>query len=186
MLPELDLVSRTLAVAVTVGGPILVILFYAEGMFVGKILQPPLVFVGYVAATVPTRTEMAVLGGAVAVAATLGQWTLARGFDEEATELFGVRRTVPGLDRLPEIVERRVGDRRLSIVERYFDAYGGWAVAVSNLVPGIRGVMAIPAGLGSYPAGRYLLAAGIGNVAYITLLLAAAAGVRGLARVFGV
>ncbi|MDR5672593.1 putative membrane-associated protein, DedA family [Halalkaliarchaeum sp. AArc-CO] len=183
---ELDLAGRALAFAVAVGGPALVILFYFEGMFVGKILQPPLVFVGYVAATVPSWPKLALLGGAVTVAATLGQWTLARGFDEDASELFGIRRTVPGLDRIPETVERRVGDRRLAIVERYFDAYGGWAVAVSNLVPGIRGVMAIPAGLGGYPSGQFLLAAAVGNVAYVALLIAAASGVRGLARLAGV
>lgn len=182
---ELDLAGRALAFAVAAGGPTLVILFYFEGMFVGKIVQPPLVFVGYVAATVPSWPTLAVLGGAVAVAATLGQWTLARGFDEDAAELFGVRRTVPGLDRIPEIVDRRVGERRLAIVDRYFDAYGGWAVAVSNLVPGIRGVMAIPAGLGSYPAGRFLLSAAVGNLAYVALLIAAASGVRGLAHLVG-
>lgn len=186
MLSELDIAARTLEVIVAVGGPLLVVLFFFEGLFVGKILQPPIVFVGYVAAVAPEIHELVVLGVAAAAAATLGQWTLARGFDEDAPEAIGLRRRVPGLDRIPLIVQDRVGQRRLAIVDRYFDAYGGWALALSNLVPGVRGIMAVPAGLGSYPVGRFLLAAGVGNAAYLGVLSAAGVGVRGAARFVGV
>ena len=120
------------------------------------------------------------------IAATLGQLTLFRGFDEDAEEWFGVRRRVPYVAAAPGWIQKRVGERRMSIVERGFERYGGLGICFSNAIPGIRGLMAIPAGLSSYPQGRFVLVSTVGNLLYLLLLVAAARGLLGLARVFGV
>lgn len=177
------MLETVVAVVVGVGTPALLCLFYLEGLVLGKLVQPPLVFVAFVAATGPDHLPLALLAAGCAVAATLGQWTLYRGFRDDAPELFGIRRTVPVLDSLPERVQRRVGDSRLATVERYFDAYGGFALAGSNAIPGVRSLMTIPAGIGRYPQNRFLVASAIGNVAYVALLVAAASGVSWIARV---
>lgn len=175
-----------LPIIVSIGGPLLLVLFYIEGLIVGKLLQPPIVFVGYVAVTEPTTAVAVALAAGCVVGATIGQWTLYRGFNEESPEYVGLRRHVPYLDALPSIVQNRISEKRLAFVERQFERYGGYAICVTNAVPGIRGLMTIVAGVSAYPVRRFLLASAIGNGLYMLLLLAAASGVRGIGRIVGV
>ena len=177
--------SETLVgIVVAVGVPALLVLFYAEGLVLGKLLQPPVVYVAFLVATTPGRLTLVGIVAGCVIASTLGQWTLYRGFCDDAPEAIGLRRTVPYLDGLPDRVEARVGERKLAIVERYFDAYGGFGLIGSNALPGVRGLMTIPAGLGAYPVRRFLVASTIGTIAYFALLVAAASGVSVLARAF--
>lgn len=176
------MVESIAAVVAAAGAPALVCLFYAEGLVLGKVLQPPLAFVGYVAATEPGGLAVAGLATACAIAATLGQWTLYRGVREDAPELLGLRRTLPYLEPLPERVQRRVGQDRLAMVERYVDVSGGYALVGSNAPPVVRGIATIPAGLGRYPRTRFVVASTIGNLASVALLVAAGSGVSRLAR----
>lgn len=182
----MDIVSAILGFVLAFGAPVLVALFYAEGLAVGKVLQPPAIFIAYVAVASPSPGWLAAIVAGCVIAATLGQLTLFRGFDEDAAEWFGVRRRVPYVDRVPGWVQGKVGERRLAIVERGFERYGGLGICLSNAIPGIRGLMAIPAGLSSYPQGRFVLVSTAGNLLYMLLLVAAARGLLGLARVFGV
>ncbi|WP_124194715.1 DedA family protein [Natrarchaeobius chitinivorans] len=174
------------AIAVSIGVPILVVLFYLEGLVVGKLLQPPVVFVGYVTVADPgSALTLAAVVGCVG-AATVGQWTLYRGFNEESSEFFGLRRTVPYLESLPEVVQGRISERRLAFVERQFESYGGMAICVTNAVPGIRGLMTIVAGVSAYPLRRFLFVSGVGNCLYVGVLLATAWGLLGAARIVGI
>lgn len=159
------------------GVPLLVVLFYAEGLVVGKLLQPPAVFVTYLAIATPTRPFLLAVCVACLLAATLGQWTLYRGFNEKAPEFFGLRRQLPYLDGIPERVQTRVGERRLRFVERILTRYGVVGVCLTNAVPGIRCLIAIPAGLSEYPRVRFIVASSAGNLLYIALLVAVAFGV---------
>ncbi|MES3517901.1 MAG: VTT domain-containing protein [Natronomonas sp.] len=179
------IVETTLGVVIAVGVPVLVALFLSEGLVVGKILQPPAVFIGYVVVASPGRFRLVVLCAGCVAAAVLGQWALYRSFNDQAPELFGLRRRVPGIASLPDRVTERVGKRRLSVVENLFDRYGAVGVCLSNAVPVIRSLMAVPAGLSRYPVGRFLAATTVGNVIYILLLVGVARGVVGLAGLFG-
>lgn len=174
------------AIAISIGIPAFAVLFYFEGLVVGKLVQPPVIFVGFVVATGPGPGTAVALGLVTVVAATVGQWTLYRAFDPDAPELVGVRRTVPYLESLPERVLARVGESRLSLVERGLERYGLLAICATNALPGIRGLIAIPAGLSGYPLGRFLAATTVGNLLYVLLLFGAASGVSGLARILGV
>lgn len=173
-------VDVVLAAVVTLGAPVLVALFYAEGLVVGKLLQPPAVFVAYLALVEPATAVLVAVAVGCVVAATLGQWTLYRGFDEDAPEFFGLRRRVPFLADFPARVERRVGERRLRFVDRAVAGYGVVGICLLNLVPGIRGLSAVPAGLGDYPRGRFLAASTAGNAGYVAGLVAVALGLARL------
>lgn len=168
--------DAVLTVVLALGARILVGLFFADGIVVGKLLQPPAVFVAYVAVTTPARSILLAVCAGCVLAATLGQWSLYRGFNDEAPEFVGLRRVTPYLDDLPAVVQRRVGERQLRFVERIFDRYGAAGICLTNAVPGIRSLVSIPAGLSAYPRRRFLLAWTAGNVLYVALLLAIAVG----------
>ncbi|GAB6880614.1 hypothetical protein JCM17823_28880 [Halorubrum gandharaense] len=163
------------------GIPLILLAFYLDGLIVGKITPPAALYVVYVAVYVPPNGTLLAVAAASAVAATLGQFTVYRGFNEESPEFVGIRRRVPYVDRMPFLIHERVGERRVAIVAGLFDRFGGAALAVTNAIPGIRSLMAIPAGLSSYPRARFLLFSTIGNALYVVLLTAAALGLVDLA-----
>lgn len=176
-------VDFVVVAAIAIGAPVLVALFYAEGIAVGKIVQPPIVFIVYVAVVRPSRTVLVVTSLLCILAVVVGQWTLYRGFNESAPEFIGLRRRLPYLDEIPERVTDRVGEKRLAFVTKLFDRYGALAVVAANALPGLRGLMAIPAGLGKYPVGRFLAATAVGNLIHFVLLVAVA---YGLLEAFGI
>lgn len=184
MVPEAAL-ETILMVVLAVGAPLVVAIFYTEGLIVGKLLQPSAVFVAYVAVTTPDLPFLLIVCVLCIIAGTLGQWTLYRGFNEEAPEFVGLRRRVPFLRRLPGRVQRRVGQRRLRFVERVVGRYGAIGIFLLNIVPGIRGLTSIPAGISEYPRGRFVLASTAGNIVYTALLVAVAFGVLELAGLYG-
>lgn len=161
---------------VTIGSPLLVSLYFLEGLLVGKLLHPSLLFILYVVATEPGLAFTAVVGAFCVVSATAGQLVLYRTVDDDADSPGRIARMIPYLDRLPAIVKARIGERRLSLVERWFDRFGGHAVWISNATPGLRGLMTIPAGLSGYPARRFVLLSALGNALYMLLLIAVANG----------
>src|SRR5690606_13842182 len=55
-------------------------------------------------------------------------------------------------------------------MDAWFDRYGYWAVLVGRLVPGVRTLISVPAGLSEMPPGRYLLATTIGTALWSALL----------------
>lgn len=176
MITSVHLVSRT-DLVVAVGVPFFVALFYFDGMVIGKFTPPGALFFGYVVAVNPPRLVLVSVVGLCVAASTLGQWTLYRGFNEDSPELIGIRRRVPYLNRLPLFVRTKVGERWMRFVTRAFDRFGGGALCLTNAVPGMAGLMSIPAGLSRYPLGRFLLFATVGNVFYMVLLVAAAKGI---------
>lgn len=64
----------------------------------------------------------------------------------------------------------------MRFVTRTFDRFGGIGLCVTNVVPGIRSLMTIPAGLSKYPVSRFLVFTTLGNVFYMLLLVAVARG----------
>lgn len=172
-----------LSILQALGVPVIVLLFYLDGAIVGKVLPPAALYVAYVALTSPSGASLFGFAAACVLASTLGQLTIYRGFNEESPELVGIRRTVPYADRLPILVKRRIGDRRMEFVTSVFDRYGGLGICVTNVVPGIRCLMAIPAGLSKYPVSRFLTVATAGNVLYLVMLTVFA---RGLLAFLGI
>ena len=173
MLPsavDVLVVLRALAV------PLILLLFYLDGMVIGKMTPPAALYVAYVAVVSPPATTLVAVAMAAVAASTLGQLTIYRGFNAESPEFVGIRRTLPYVDRIPAVVKRRVGDRRMAVVTRLFDRFGGAGVVLTNALPGIRSLMAIPAGLSEYPVARFVVFAAAGNVAYPVVVTAIALG----------
>lgn len=170
-------VDTVAGVVLLVGLPLLIVLFYLEGIVLGKIFQPPAVFVTVVAVARPSWPMLVLLCGGCTLSVVAGQWTIFRSFDEEAPELAGVRRRLPYLESLPRITVERIGDRRFRIVQRLFERYGGLGIFVTTFLPGIRGLLAIPAGISTYPSGRFLAVSLLGNGLYFPLLVAVAFGI---------
>ncbi len=178
MIPDIETVVVVLEALVI---PVILVLFYLDGMVIGKITPPAAFYLGYVTLIGPETGVLFVVAVLSTVAATLGQYTLYRGFNEESPEFFGLRRRLPYVDRIPDIVRRRVGKRRMRFVTRLFDRFGGAALAITNAIPGIRSLMSIPAGLSRYPVGRFLLLSTVGNGLYLLVLTAIGRGLIDLA-----
>ena len=165
----------------TLAVPIILLLFYVDGMVVGKILPPAALYIAYVVVVTPTRSTLFVVAVLSTIAATLGQFTLYRGFNADSPEFIGIRRKVPYVDRIPSVVSERIGKRRMRFVSRQFDRFGGTGLALTNAIPGIRSLMSVPAGLSQYSARRFFLFSMVGNGLYLVLLTAIAWGVVDLA-----
>lgn len=54
--------------------------------------------------------------------------------------------------------------------DRWFDRYGVWAVLVGRLIPGVRSLIPIPAGLSEMPLHLFLMYSAFGTVAWSLLL----------------
>lgn len=159
-----------------VGFPLLVVLFYLEGLVVGKVLQVPAVFVMVVAITTPSWPVLGLLCLGCTLSVVAGQWTVYRSFDPDSPALLASRGWAPRFDRVPAMVFDRLGDRYFRVVEGVFQRFGAGGIFLATFLPGVRGVVAIPAGFSSYPARRFLLANLLGNALYFPLLAAVAFG----------
>lgn len=157
--------------------PLILISFYFDGMIVGKVFPPAALYIGYVA-LVPMSVTFAVwLTLTCVVASTLGQWTLYKWLLDEQDGTSAQRRWMPYIHRIPSIARARIGRRRMMLVSRNFDRFGGIALTVTNAIPGIRSLMTIPAGLSRYPQQRFVLFSTVGNVGYLILLWLIAHGI---------
>lgn len=169
-------VDTTLAsLVLTIGAPVLVLLYYLEGLLIGKLLHPSVLLIIYLVVTAPSFLVMVVVPALCVLSATAGQWTLYQGFTDQR-EPNRVTQVVPYLDRIPTIVRRRIGQRRMDFIDRQFDRFGGTAICVSNAMPGLRGLMTVVAGLNGYPPRRFIVLSTIGNAIYMVILVAVANG----------
>jgi membrane protein DedA with SNARE-associated domain len=163
------------ALLLAVGPSLLIVAYFLEGLLVGKLLHPSILFLLYVFVWEPTLTTTVLVAACCLVSVTAGQLLLYQGFDDDR-EHGRLYRAIPRLDRLPSAVRGRIGDRRMVVINRQFDRFGGHAIWMSNATPGFRGLMTIVAGLNGYPRSRFILLSGLGNAIYMCLLVAVATG----------
>lgn len=159
-----------------VGVPIILLAFYVDGMVIGKVLPPAALYITYLALVSSSTVALVALTTACVIASTLGQWTLYRWLLDDRTEARR-RRWLPYVHRIPSIARARIGRRRMLLVSRNFDRFGGPALGVTNAIPGIRSIMTIPAGLSEYPQHRFVGWSMLGNAGYLLMLYLVARGV---------
>lgn len=176
MIEGIDAGLELVALLPTLGVPVLLVLFYLDGMVIGKFLPPAAVFVAYVVLVQPPPTLLVLVSLAAVLASTLGQWTLYRGLNDHSPEFFGLRRRLPYVDRIPMVIRGGVGKQRMTLVTRVFHRLGGLGITVFNALPGVRSLLTIPAGLSRYPVDRFLVFSMIGNVIYVAVLVAVSLG----------
>ncbi len=169
--------ENVVRIVLLVGLPLLVVLFYLDGIVVGKILQPGIVFIAVIAVARPTWWILALTCLACILAVVAGQWTLFRSVDDRTSLHVDDPLEIPVADGLSVRIVERVGERPLRFVEHVFVRFGGLAIVLSTFLPVIRGVIAIPAGVSSYAARRFVLATVVGNTLYFLALVAVAFGI---------
>jgi membrane protein DedA with SNARE-associated domain len=67
----------------------------------------------------------------------------------------------------------RLDERRLDRADDWFDAHGPKIVLFGRLVPGVRSVVSVPAGLSEMPVGRFLMLTALGSTVWNALLIGA-------------
>jgi membrane protein DedA with SNARE-associated domain len=80
-----------------------------------------------------------------------------------------------GEERLKKLADRHgrwvtVSARDIERAKKWFDKYGGWALLLCRLIPGVRSLISIPAGLGRMNAAMFLLYTTIGMAVWTTFL----------------
>ncbi|MEK3732163.1 DedA family protein [Paenibacillus sp. FSL M8-0334] len=113
-----------------------------------------------------TYTSMTVPG--VVAAATLGSVV-------GAVILYGIGRLLD-VERLEKIVERwghilRVKKEDIRKADAWFDKYGYWTVLFGRMVPLIRSLISIPAGMSNMKFGMFLLFTTIGTLIWNVILV---------------
>jgi membrane protein DedA with SNARE-associated domain len=92
---------------------------------------------------------------AATLGSVIGAWAL------YAVGRFGGR---PLLLRLHPLL--RIDEARLARAEAYFGRRGDWLVLVGRLVPGVRAVVSVPAGMVRMPLGRFTVLTAAGSFAW--------------------
>lgn len=92
-----------------------------------------------------------------------------------AVLLYGVGRWL-GEERLCRFAAKHgrwltLSPQDIGKVSDWFDRRGGWAVFVGRLVPGIRSLISIPAGVHAMPLPRFLIASTAGTLIWTTALV---------------
>lgn len=177
MLPSVEVWPIVVRLLLTLGIPLLLVLFFFEGMIVGKVARPAAVFILYTLLARPFPLELIVLAGLCALATTMGQWVLYRRFSGGDPLVPGLRRRYPFLDRAVSGAHRWMRGRSYETGNQLFDRFGGAAVFVSGVIPGVRTLISIPAGVHRYPVKRFLGYALLGNVVYMGVLVLIARGI---------
>lgn len=140
------------------------LLMVAENIFPpipSELIMP---FAGYVAA----NGELNAIG--VLVAGTLGSLvgTSAWYF---AARLLGLDRFVWLCNKLGRVATLSEDD--VDKADHWFKRHGIWAVLIGRLIPAIRTLISVPAGLAAMPFGQFLLISAIGTLVWTAILTAA-------------
>lgn len=67
----------------------------------------------------------------------------------------------------------RIDRRQLDRADAWFDRHGAWFVLFGRLVPGVRSVVSLPAGLSEMPIARFVALTALGSAAWNALLIGA-------------
>ena len=67
----------------------------------------------------------------------------------------------------------RLDERRLDRADDWFDAHGPKLVLLGRLIPGVRSVVSVPAGLSEMPVGRFLALTALGSAVWNAVLIGA-------------
>ena len=139
-------------------------LMVAENIFPpipSELIMP---FAGYVAA----NGDLNVVG--VLVARTLGSLVGTSAW-YVAARLLGLHRFVWLCNKLGRVATLSEDD--IDKADHWFKRHGIWAVLIGRLIPAIRTLISVPAGLAAMPFGQFLLISAIGTVIWTAILTGA-------------
>jgi membrane protein DedA with SNARE-associated domain len=149
------------AIVETTGVLGIALLMFLENLFPpipSELIMP---LAGYTAAQGNANIVLVILAGALGSLAGAAVWyALGRLVDHERVKRFADRRG-RWITMTRKDVER---------ADDWFDAYGHWAVLFGRLIPTVRTLISIPAGLSEMPLRRFLIYSGIGTAIWTTML----------------
>lgn len=129
----------------TFGLPLLLGLLFLKGIIVGKPIPISVIIPSYVLVSDISGWEVIALTLITAAATLAGQLTVFYRLSGDGDEI---------LDAVPYL---SADYPRLISINEYFEVFGGWAIFLTNLVPGFRGLAAIPAGTSNFPIIRFTI-----------------------------
>jgi membrane protein DedA with SNARE-associated domain len=140
------------------------LLMVAENIFPpipSELIMP---FAGYVAA----NGDLSILG--VLIAGTLGSVI--------GTSAWYVVARLLGLQRFTWLCNKfgrfaTLSEDDIDKAYHWFEKHGAWAVFVGRLIPAIRTLISVPAGLAAMPVGRFLLISTLGSLLWTGILTVA-------------
>ena len=140
------------------------LLMFLENLFPPIPSEVVLPLAGYEASAGHLSLAAAFAGGVLGSLAGLTPWYFAaRALGKARLKQFARRH-----GRLLTLTPEDIDD-----ADDWFDRHGGKAVLLGRLVPGVRTLISVPAGLSAMPLPRFLLLSGIGTALWSTLLLGA-------------
>jgi membrane protein DedA with SNARE-associated domain len=158
---EIGVASWIETIVQTTGVFGIALLMFLENVFPpipSELIMP---LAGYTAAKGEANIVLVILAGtAGSLAGALFWYGLGRLFDHERLKGFA--------DRHGRIITMTRAD--LTKADDWFDRYGQYAVLFGRLIPTVRTLISIPAGLSEMPVGRFLVYSGIGTAIWTALL----------------
>lgn len=147
-------ISAVLRLLVIVGLPALFVVFVLKGAIIGKPIPATVILPGYVLAVSNSPLETAGIVLVTAIGSTLGQLFV---------YISARRRGTSFIQSAPRVT---ISEAKLERGEELFKTYGGAGIFFSNLVPYLRGLILIPAGIAEYPLGRTVVYAFVSTLLY--------------------
>lgn len=160
-------VDTLFALLLYVGLPALFVIFVLRGAIIGKPLPVTVLLPGYVLAVSSSQLETAFIIITTAAGSTVGQLFV----------YFSARkRGVSFIESAPRV---SISEDKLLRVEALFETYGGSGIFFTNLLPYLRGLIFIPAGIANYPVGRVAIYAFVSTLLYhVTVVVLVVGAVR--------
>lgn len=154
----------TYELLVNLGLPFLVIVFLLEGALFGKLLPTDFILPAAVVLYATQTQHYFSLIALTAISSTAGQYWLFKQIGKKDKEDVLNHRYI------------KISDDKLDRAEEKFQEHGLKAVLVSNMVPGIRGFLTIPAALNRADPMKFTLLSATGTMVYHTVLVGVGIG----------
>jgi membrane protein DedA with SNARE-associated domain len=146
------------------GYPGIFLLMVAENVFPpipSELIMP---FAGYAAANGSLSIVGVLIAGVLGSLAGTSAWYF-------AARLLGLHRFTILCNKLGRVAT--INEADIDMAVRWFDRYGPLAVFVGRLVPAIRTLISVPAGLAAMPFGKFLAISSAGTLIWTGLLTTA-------------
>jgi len=157
--------STLFALVLGIGIPFLIIVFFLEGMLIGKIIPTDLILPIALIGLGNSYIDYISIILITSLSSTLGQTFLYKALSNK------------GLDQVKKNKYITIKDQHLDTADEYFEKYGSQSVAISNCIPGIRGLLTIPAAIHSIPMKRFVSLSFTGNLFFHIVVGSVALGI---------
>lgn len=155
----LGLEAATYDLLINLGLPFLAAVFFMEGALIGKMLPTDFLLPAAVILYATQSQHYFTIFVITVTSATAGQYWLFRRFKGK------------NIQDLHDSGIIKLSDKNIDKLFKSLEKRGLLSVALSNIIPGIRGLLTIPAAILDYKAPKFVAASTIGTVIFHSLLI---------------